>query len=155
VRRQTGFTLIELMIVVAIVGILSAIAIPQYQDYMARAQFTEGLTLASAQKVAVVETFSDQGSCPSNAAGAVNGIPKDEDISGKYVGKVTVGGDVASSGGCTITSTFRSTDVSKALSGKIVRLTMTNADKGAVAWECKSDAEERYMPRACTKIGKS
>ncbi|MEW8286547.1 MAG: prepilin-type N-terminal cleavage/methylation domain-containing protein, partial [Candidatus Thiodiazotropha endolucinida] len=61
-RKQSGFTLIELMIVVAIIGILAAIAIPQYQDYTIRSQVTEGFSLASAAKTAVVETFSNRNS---------------------------------------------------------------------------------------------
>jgi len=147
-RRQTGFTLIELMIVVAVIGILSAIAIPQYQDYVARAQLAEGLTLASAQKVAVVETFAQTGTCPSNAGAAAGGIPSDANIKGKYVEKVTVGGTAATSGGCTITATFDK-GVSKGISEKVLTLTMGGADTGSVTWGCTSSAAARYLPQAC------
>jgi type IV pilus assembly protein PilA len=92
---QKGFTLIELMIVVAIIGILAAIAIPAYQDYTIRSQVTEGLNLASAVKAGVAESFSNTGTWPTNLALA--GI--DNTPSGKYVTGVAVG----AGGGITIT----------------------------------------------------
>lgn len=83
---QKGFTLIELMIVVAIIGILAAIAIPAYQDYTVRAQVSEGLTLASAVKASIAERFADTGVWPADlAALGITSAP-----SGKYVGSVTV-----------------------------------------------------------------
>ena len=65
-KIQSGFTLIELMIVVAIIGILAAIAIPQYQNYVARAQMSEALSLASGGKVALAEYFNTKGEFPAN-----------------------------------------------------------------------------------------
>ncbi len=86
---QKGFTLIELMIVVAIIGILAAIAIPAYQDYTIRSQVTEGLNLAGAAKAAVAETFSNTGAPPADreAAGMTDTAT---DTSGKYVVSVEV-----------------------------------------------------------------
>jgi prepilin-type N-terminal cleavage/methylation domain-containing protein len=69
-RKQTGFTLIELMIVIAILGILLAIAIPAYQDYSARAKASEGLNVAAPAKVAVSETFLSDGTLPDDSAAA-------------------------------------------------------------------------------------
>jgi type IV pilus assembly protein PilA len=87
---QKGFTLIELMIVVAIIGILAAIAIPAYQDYTIRAQVTEGLNLASAVKAGVAEAYANNGAWPADigvAGGDTANLP-----SGKYVDNITVEG---------------------------------------------------------------
>ena len=86
---QKGFTLIELMIVVAIIGILAAIALPAYQDYTIRSKVTEGLSLAGAAKLAVAETLASTGSLPPDNATA--GLPVNTTIKGKYVTSVTVG----------------------------------------------------------------
>jgi type IV pilus assembly protein PilA len=88
-KLQKGFTLIELMIVVAIIGILAAIAIPAYQDYTIRAQVTEGLNLAAAAKAAVSESFVNRGVAPADRT-AAGMSPNDTDTQGKYVTGVQV-----------------------------------------------------------------
>ncbi|HHQ9606142.1 TPA: pilin, partial [Neisseria gonorrhoeae] len=85
---QKGFTLIELMIVIAIVGILAAVALPAYQDYTARAQVSEAILLAEGQKSAVTEYYLNNGEWPENNTSA--GVASPADIKGKYVQKVEV-----------------------------------------------------------------
>ena len=88
-KMQQGFTLIELMIVVAIIGILAAIAIPAYQDYTIRAQVSEGMNLAAAAKAAVAETYLNRGVAPADRT-AAGMTANATDTEGKYVDQVNV-----------------------------------------------------------------
>ncbi len=151
-QAQRGFTLIELMIVVAIIGILAGIAIPQYQDYVARSQLSEGINLAAGQKASVTESFSHTGVCPDNASGPTDGIPAAASISGSYIKSVQVGGTASEAGGCTITANFKDGGIAKGLVGKYVKLTMGNADKGSVTWLCQSSADKKFLPKACAQL---
>jgi len=127
---QKGFTLIELMIVVAIIGILAAIAIPAYSDYTTRAQVTEGLNMAGAAKAAVSETFSSGGEWPANNDAAGLGVATD--IKGKYVDSVTVADNQ-------ITILFRNTaPVSTDLRGETLILTAGTSANGDIVWQCGS-----------------
>ncbi|TCM71010.1 type IV pilus assembly protein PilA [Acinetobacter calcoaceticus] len=160
-KAQQGFTLIELMIVVAIVGILAAFAIPAYQNYIARAQVTEGVTLASGLKVAVTEVYSQDGTCAVNdnaAAAAASGIGLSTTIKGKYVESVTTGstvgtpatsGNTATTPKCTITAKMRKEGVSAGISDNDIVLTM--AGTGSNTWTCSSTKiEQKFLPKACT-----
>lgn len=139
-KVQQGFTLIELMIVVAIIGILAAIAIPAYQDYIARAQMTEALNLASGQKANVAQIWMSQGSFDS-ANSTEFGIPTDTDIKGEYVNKVAVSEGV-------ITATMEKTGVSSGISQATLTLSPT-VTGGSIKWICKSSAEQKYVPTNC------
>ncbi len=138
---QKGFTLIELMIVVAIIGILAAVALPAYQDYTARAQVSEAFSLASGQKGAVAEYYSNQGVMPTTNASA--GIPTNTDIKGKYVKQV----DIGTSG--IITATMQASGVGKDLENKTLILAPV-VNNGSIDWNCTGGTiVAKHRPAAC------
>jgi type IV pilus assembly protein PilA len=127
-KIQKGFTLIELMIVVAIIGILAAIAIPAYRDYTVRSQITEGLNFASAAKTSVSDTFISQGIWPANNAMA--GLdPLPTNIRSKYVTSVTV------TGGGNITVQYGN-EVNPEVTGETLVFTPWISPNGDVSWQC-------------------
>ncbi|ENX7364499.1 pilin, partial [Neisseria gonorrhoeae] len=123
---QKGFTLIELMIVIAIVGILAAVALPAYQDYTARAQVSEAILLAEGQKSAVTEYYLNHGEWPKDNTSA--GVASASEIKGKYVESVTVAKGV-------VTATMKSDGVNKEIKGKKLSLWGRRED-GSVKWFC-------------------
>lgn len=139
-KLQAGFTLIELMIVVAIIGILAAIALPAYQDYTARSQMSEALTLASGARTSVSEFYANNGHFPANNQSA--GLAAATDIKGKYVNKVEQAAGV-------ITATMQSSGVSKGIEGATLVLSaVTHA--GSVDWKCKpGTVNVKYVPTSC------
>ncbi|ENV7366296.1 pilin, partial [Neisseria gonorrhoeae] len=124
---QKGFTLIELMIVIAIVGILAAVALPAYQDYTARAQVSEAILLAEGQKSAVTEYYLNNGEWPENntSAGVASSAT---DIKGKYVKQVEVKNGV-------VTAQMASSNVNKEIKDKKLSLWAKRED-GSVKWFC-------------------
>ena len=137
---QQGFTLIELMIVVAIIGILAAVAIPAYQDYTKRANVTEGLSLAASAKTAVTEYFNAKGQMPG--ANTTAGLASAASIKGNAVTQVLVG----ASGLVTITYN------TKVIAGGTLVLSPT-AGVGGMEWKCKlpggSTVKPQWLPSSC------
>ncbi len=136
-KMQKGFTLIELMIVIAIIGILAAIAIPQYQDYVTRSKITEGFNLAAPAKTALAETYQSLGRTPTgtNAAGGNSwGLPTAASITGHYVSGVLLNG-TPTGGGPTITVTYNTQVGGGVISGNAVVLT-ADTGSGSIAWAC-------------------
>ncbi|HFB1650245.1 TPA: pilin, partial [Neisseria gonorrhoeae] len=123
---QKGFTLIELMIVIAIVGILAAVALPAYQDYTARAQVSEAILLAEGQKSAVTEYYLNHGKWPENNGDA--GVASSSSIIGKYVESVTVTNGV-------VTAQMKPSGVNNEIQGKRLSL-WAKRQAGSVKWFC-------------------
>ena len=165
-KLQQGFTLIELMIVVAIIGILAAIAIPAYQDYTIRAQVSEGLNLAAAAKAAVAETFLNRGTAPVDRPAA--GMSANAtDTQGKYVASVAI-----TNGTITVTYGNQANGVLTALAAPHLGLQPYLSPDNSVIWRCGASpvpgggavamptspatqgslalaANQKYLPAAC------
>ena len=147
-KQQKGFTLIELMIVIAIIGILAAIAIPAYQDYIVRSKISEGLNMAGAAKLAVAETYDSSGVFPDS--NALAGLPGAGSITGSFVSSITV------------TSLGGSGEVEILYNGSVggnptanagtLQLTATPTE-GSMTWDCASTGGtvivNKYLPANC------
>ena len=142
-KVQQGFTLIELMIVVAIIGILAAIAMPAYRDYTIRAQVSEGLNLSGGAKAAVTKYFMDRGTMPST--NAIAGLEASANILGKYVTGVAV------AAGGVITVTYGN-DAHATIQTRTISLTPNTAAAGSVQWDCDSagaSIADKHLPAPC------
>jgi type IV pilus assembly protein PilA len=144
-KMQKGFTLIELMIVVAIIAILAAIAIPAYQDYLIRAQVSEGAVLSDGAKTALAEFYSNKGVFPTANASA--GLATPVSIAGKYVANV----DISGGNGGVIKATFNNTDANKAIRGAVLSFSAIT-HTGSISWICTGKAttvDPKYLPSSC------
>lgn len=135
---QKGFTLIELMIVVAIIGILAAVALPAYQDYTARSQMAEAMTLGGGLRGVVAEYWTNEGSFPADNSEA--GASKS--ISGKYVSSASIQKGL-------ITIEMKKKGTAKGIQGKTMQLS-PRTTAGSIKWACKAGTvEKKYLPSSC------
>lgn len=143
---EKGFTLIELMIVVAIIAILAAFALPAYQDYTKRTRVAEGLTLATSAKIAMVEYFTTQGTWPATNAAA--GMAAAADIKGNAVTSVTVASNE-------ITILYNTKVDAGGSNNKVILQAPTAPASGeSITWKCNPSAtgtsvDSKYLPPEC------
>lgn len=156
-KQQSGFTLIELMIVVAIIGILAAVALPAYQDYTARAKVSEGLVLGGGFKTGVLDSFTSNGLAGITSYAAEVALDQN-DIQTDFISAVVIGGN----GEITLTFDTTATGIPALAAGSTLQFVPTiggaaiddTNTSGSVEWECTAAAsatniETKYLPNAC------
>ena len=141
IKNSKGFTLIELMITVAIVGILAAVALPAYQDYTIRSQVSEGLSLVSGAKPLVAEYHANHGEYPTNQEAGFTG----------YVGKYVTKTELTTDG--KIVATFGNQASSKISTQTVTLIPSADPNTGNIKWSCESSAPSKYLPTSCANDG--
>lgn len=139
IQAHRGFTLIELMITVAIIGILVSFAIPAYQDYITRAQISEALTLLDSTKIYHQSAWSENGQCAING---VDGVPA---TLGTYVAAIVIHGPPPN---CESIATFKIFGINAAIAGQSITLRMVAAGN-TMGWNCISTIDRRFLPPNC------
>ena len=143
-QRQHGFTLIELIILIGIIGIITSVALPAYQDYSIRAKVGEGLSVALSAKQAVAETYNSKGGFPL-LGNSSYGMPVAASISGSYVSSISAAGTTG-----VITIEYRLLSTGKVDSGDTVVLNPVTSVPGAMGWKCSSTTiAAKYVPANC------
>lgn len=151
-KLQRGFTLIEIMIVIAIVAVLAAISVSMFQNYVTKAKLSDAFSIASGLKVRVVESYSLEKKCPVNtgSTGTSQSVSPPAAYATAVIEKIEI---ADASSGCDINIFTRSTGVlASPARGKIITLQL-NETSGAFSWNCTSnmstDAMSKYLPRIC------
>lgn len=140
-KQSRGFTLIELMVVIAIVGVLAAIAIPAYQGYSARAQVSEALSISGSVRAEIVGTIFSENGTFSGIDSGTNGLPAASDMQGSYVTQVQVtDGVVAATLG---------NEASAFISGEVLTLTPRTTPGGTIVWTCSFSGSQMFIPSSC------
>ena len=150
-NMQKGFTLIELMIVVAIIAILAAIAIPAYQDYVVRSQVTEGLSLADGAKTAVAEFYTNKGTLTNVGGNASVGLAAPASIGGNYVGSLTVSTAGLIQVQYGVNGGTGGAKANTHIVGAILDLSPITTS-GSIQWTCKAASSalaQKYLPSSC------
>lgn len=148
--KQRGFSLIELMIVIAIIGVLAAIATPAYQNYITKSRLSEVFSLTSGLKSYIVESYTSLKRCPDNSSGIVRGVQKPSDYATAVIDNITVSN---STGGCDINTTIKANaPVASSVRGKVITLSLIQTS-GAYYWNCSSNFSATdsslYLPALC------
>lgn len=139
--KNKGFTLIELMVVVAIVGILAAFAIPVYQNYVVKAQLSEAMTVSGGVRSEIANSFMGKTGTFVGIDSETNGIPPASEVTGNYVQSVAVNDGIVS-----VTLGNNASDI---VLGEVLTLTPATTAGDTIIWGCSFSGSDRYLPQSC------